>query len=234
MTDIWPEACVCDVCGGESIQDVLISTNAFGSPDLDLRPPPMKRHTMSLWLQECPHCLFVSRQISSATMSERRAFEDPGYLDPEAAPEASDLALRFLRRAFIEERCSDPRRAGEAVLHAAWVLDDEGLDAQALRLRGAALLAEALAAPDLDEAVREDMTLRRIDMLRRAGAFADAVAVAGSFLDGPIVEPAAATIARFQRIVALEGNTETFPIDEAQERMEGSAEQPSADGPSHG
>lgn len=37
----------CAVCGKESEQITLASTNTFGSPDLDLRPPEMKRSTMS-------------------------------------------------------------------------------------------------------------------------------------------------------------------------------------------
>ena len=47
---------ICAVCGAMHEYRILTSTNAFGSPDLDLRPPMMKRGTMHLWVQECPSC----------------------------------------------------------------------------------------------------------------------------------------------------------------------------------
>ena len=56
MTTQSAEECTCAVCGRVSMQGVIMSTNAFGSPDLDLRPPPMERFTIDHWVQECPHC----------------------------------------------------------------------------------------------------------------------------------------------------------------------------------
>ena len=41
----------------------MTSTSTWGYPDLDLRPAEMKRSSMFAWLQECPHCGFVARDI---------------------------------------------------------------------------------------------------------------------------------------------------------------------------
>ena len=57
----------CWVCGEMSEQAGLASTNRFGSPDLDLRPPEMERSTMEWWLEECPHCGYVANDLSEKT-----------------------------------------------------------------------------------------------------------------------------------------------------------------------
>ncbi len=53
----------CQVCGKTSMHPVLMSTNSFGYPDLDLRPAPMQRDTMDTWLDECPHCGYVASSL---------------------------------------------------------------------------------------------------------------------------------------------------------------------------
>lgn len=44
----------CSVCGFESEQIVLKSTNSFGPTDLDARPPSMHRQTMFHGLKNTP------------------------------------------------------------------------------------------------------------------------------------------------------------------------------------
>src|SRR5689334_17370242 len=66
MTSYYPRQVICSVCGTSSRQEVLTSTNCIGSPDLDLRPPQMKRSTMDRWLHECPNCGFVSGDLTKA------------------------------------------------------------------------------------------------------------------------------------------------------------------------
>ena len=54
MTTLDKAIVTCAICGEDAEQIEIGSTNAFGSPDLDLRPPPMKRQTMAFWMQACP------------------------------------------------------------------------------------------------------------------------------------------------------------------------------------
>ena len=61
----------CAVCGATHRYRILTSTNAFGSPDLDLRPPQMKRGTMPLWVQECPSCGYTAEDVSDPTQIPR-------------------------------------------------------------------------------------------------------------------------------------------------------------------
>ncbi|MBR4908658.1 MAG: hypothetical protein IKZ43_06585 [Acidaminococcaceae bacterium] len=46
MTTMFRQKYKCAVCGAEQEFYGIASTNSFGSPDLDLRPPEMQRSTM--------------------------------------------------------------------------------------------------------------------------------------------------------------------------------------------
>jgi hypothetical protein len=53
----------CYCCGKTSEHSILMSTNSFGSPDLDQRSAEMERDTIHTWLQECPFCGYVAFDI---------------------------------------------------------------------------------------------------------------------------------------------------------------------------
>ena len=65
MTIIKDIETECSVCGETTEQPVLMSTNSWGYPDLDLRPPEMQRSTMHVWIQECPHCGYSFPKVIS-------------------------------------------------------------------------------------------------------------------------------------------------------------------------
>jgi hypothetical protein len=154
MTTIERITVTCAVCGEESQHTELSSTNAFGSPDLDLRPPPMKRQTVRLWVQACPLCGYVSDSIAQADDQVRDAMRTaewksltglPDDFSPETLEQMAQRLGRmkarmirskwalasdspadiFLRRAFLAERAGDTATAAWATLWAAWVEDDE-------------------------------------------------------------------------------------------------------------
>ena len=63
MTKIFQSTRTCFVCGAKSKHMDLASSNSYGSPDLDLRRPGMIRYTMGQWVQECPDCGYVARDL---------------------------------------------------------------------------------------------------------------------------------------------------------------------------
>jgi endogenous inhibitor of DNA gyrase (YacG/DUF329 family) len=65
MTSYGSKTVKCSVCGQDSEQGIIMSTNSFGSMDLDMRPPEMERSSMDLWLQECPHCGYVANSLET-------------------------------------------------------------------------------------------------------------------------------------------------------------------------
>ena len=108
---------ICSACGTSSRQQVLLSTNSFlGSPDLDLRPPEMERSTMSLWLQECPNCGFVSGDLAAAEQGIHEILST----EPTALLRGKmdrSLIRRCLTRSLIDEEIRKKEAAAE---HALW------------------------------------------------------------------------------------------------------------------
>lgn len=90
---------------------------------------------------------------------------------------------------MIAEATLDADEAGQAMLEAAWALDDAGLDATEVRRRAAAVWG----AP----ATRQD-ALRLVDVLRRAGEFDAAGARAAEMAARPGPDETDAAILRYQ------------------------------------
>jgi len=135
MTNFTSKQVSCVVCNQFSGQDVLLSTNSFGGSDLDLRPPPMKRDTMSTWLQRCDHCGYVSYDISELIESEdgkklnideiKAIIESDEYEEQLHCNTLSRLTNTFLCYSIMQEKGFQNYPAtGWACLRAAWVCDD--------------------------------------------------------------------------------------------------------------
>ena len=165
--------CKCSVCGSESDQTVLASSNRFGSPDLDLRPPEMLRSTMRWWLQECPVCGYIARDLSEKKAADADWLLSDQYLKMcRKAPENS-LAARFYRYYLINMHDGDVENAFYAALHAAWACDDAGDGGGARNCRMTALFA--FQKLEESQAVNENMLLVNADILRRAGMFSELI-----------------------------------------------------------
>lgn len=109
--------------------------------------------------------------------------------DAYAALRAPGPAGPFLRWAAICEAAGDRAAAAAALLQGAWALDDAGADAAGLRGRAVALWGPPLGPED---------ALRTVDILRRAGRFDDAAALAGRLASDDLDENSAAILS-FQR-----------------------------------
>jgi hypothetical protein len=170
MTTFAQKEVRCAVCGTSAAMNVLASTNAMGSSDLDLRPPEMQRSTMHTWVQQCPQCGFCNGSIEDAPSGSEQLIASPRYrtqLEDERMPE---LARRFMCAAMVVEN-EDRRSAAHSKLCAAWDCDDAELpDLASECRRGAiALLEDADELQDPSQAVLESAII--IDMLRRIGDF---------------------------------------------------------------
>src|SRR5690349_6640199 len=104
MTTIIPQTITCSFCHTPSEQNLIGSTNSFGAPDLDTRPPEMMRSTMPLWVQECPHCGYVAKDLAQPPHASAASFAGEGgwhgYFHYREYPE---LAQRFLKLSDIQE-----------------------------------------------------------------------------------------------------------------------------------
>lgn len=134
------------------------------APDLDMRPGEPARSTMRFWIQTCTRCGASAPDLTALPAAARAVMEGPAF----AACRGTEPADAFLRWAVIARGCGQRAAAAEAMLQAAWLLDDAGQDGSAWRLAA----IEDWGAPDGPQA-----TLRQADVLRRAGQFDKAAAL---------------------------------------------------------
>lgn len=167
--------CICSVCGKKSRQQVLTSTNRFGAPDLDLRPPEMMRSTMGWWIQECPRCGYISDNLETVSGIDRKWLKSKDFRSANGIAFASKLAKKFYKRYLISVADQNIENA----FHAAWSCDDSGDEENAVLCRQAALeQLDLLIAADKedkecgDEDPAETYRLIRMDLLRRTNQFA--------------------------------------------------------------
>lgn len=160
---------MCAICGKMSEQMVLASTNRFGPPDLDLRPPEMERSTMDWWIEECPHCGYVSPDLSEKTAITKEWLNNGQYISCDGRNFANTLAERFYKHYLISSANADNQAAFHAVLHAAWASDDaeDIVNAIYSRKKALELFPKLVFANDEEETY----LLMRADLLRRTEQF---------------------------------------------------------------
>ena len=167
----------CGVCRAESKHRVLMSTNAFGAPDLDLRPPEMKRSTMSLWVQKCPECGYVAPSISTPPSVSRELIDSEEYRSLDGLELASELARRFYQHYVIMKASGRVKEAFYAALHSAWASDD-AWDREGARQMRLISLGELDRLMELRKG-DETLLLLKCDIMRRAGLFDELIALYG-------------------------------------------------------
>jgi hypothetical protein len=178
----------CGVCGA-SVRAVFRAPQPEIAPDLDMRPGEPARSTLTDWIQVCSLCRAAAPDLAVLPPTTRAVVESDDYKALTAS--ALEETLPFRRWALICERSGDRPNQAEALLQAAWAADDaaEMTEASRLRLEVASLW---------DGAEDVELSLRRLDVLRRAGAFAEADAWADRLVQRSD-EETARSIIRFQR-----------------------------------
>ena len=156
----------CPICETDFEIYVLMSTNAMGAPDLDLRPPEMQRSTMDTWTHECPSCGFVSFDFKDTPTVTGDYIESEIYQGCEGFEFKNPLSRIFYRQHLLE---SYDFEKFHALLHCAWACDDAGDDENARLIREKSL--EILENLDLDETTE----IQKADVLRRSKNFAQVI-----------------------------------------------------------
>ena len=167
MTTIYRKDKACAVCGKMHGYTVLGSTNAFGSCDLDTRPPEMQRSTMNYWLEECPHCGYIAYNIAKPTDVNRDILQQESYVTCDGIAFQSNLAKRFYRYSMLKDSKMEKMMA---YLHSAWVCDDvrDIENAIVCRKKAIQMADEILLESSEDD---ENLRIMKADMLRRTFQF---------------------------------------------------------------
>ena len=178
-TTLFPANVKCAVCGCESRQSEIMSTNAMGSPDLDLRPPEMERSTMPYWVQRCPECGYCNDSLEDKTSVDKEYLSSKEYTELFAKIEDDSLAASFIRQARIAEKTKDFSAAMLAYIHAAWDCDDAKNTQGAKQCRLLALkILNANYNAIVKSADADSVACLKTDLLRRASSFEEAIETA--------------------------------------------------------
>ena len=187
MTTMYQDTVKCYVCGKESKQTVLGSTNSFGSSDLDLRPPEMMRGTMEYWAHECPYCGYIARNIDLGTVVTEAWLARVEFINANNIEFKSELAKRCYKEYLINLEDENIYKAFAVILNAAWACDD----AQDIEN---AILCRNLALDLIDELIEKEddsstLMLQKIDLLRRSNQFDKVLEeFSGIFMDKDLLQ----------------------------------------------
>lgn len=212
MTTYFRRPTTCARCGEASEHSVLGSTNSFGSPDLDLRPPEMQRSTMSAWLQECPHCGYTAPDLGEES-GDLSVVPGAGYAAARTDARFPPLARRFRANALLH--AADPRAAGHAYLCAAWVCDDAREPALARECRGAAADSFARQKPFEDNPDGVTAGAVVVDVLRRAARFELAAVVCDTLLAFDAATGVLRQVLEYQAARIMAGDDQVHTVAEA-------------------
>lgn len=176
MTTLYPDNLKCAVCGAEAKYTQIGSTNAFGSPDLDTRPPEMRRSTMFAWVRRCPECGYCASDIGQAMPRAAALMRSPEYSRQLADETYPELANSFMCKALLEEQSEDLAAAAWSLIHAAWACDDAERDgpARTCRCKAVGMVGKVLDSGQRIADQEAADTAIQVDLLRRAGRLDEA------------------------------------------------------------
>jgi hypothetical protein len=180
MTSFATKVQTCCLCGTENECQLVESTEANGSPDLDLRPGSPERESMHAWFQECQKCHYVSVDLARESEDAKSIVDSVEYRSLISNDEIPQIARRFAACAILNPH--DREIAGTALLRAAWDCDDQEQSelAKSFRSQAADLLKKLQPFEDSEDQATIGVTL--IDILRRAGRFEEATKLANQLL----------------------------------------------------
>jgi uncharacterized protein (DUF2225 family) len=215
MTTIVHDDLTCSFCGTVSPQALLGSTNSMGAADLDTRPPEMMRSTMSLWVQECPHCGYVAKDISQPAHDSARLYcGEHGWqgLPYTGYPE---VAIRFLKLADLQEGVNHTLEAAWSTLRAAWACDDADDEDRATTCRQRSIGYFARTADKVRLFPKEAGAMEAMfaDIHRRSGDSDGAIHWADAGLER-LPDSALSAILHFQRAKAMRQDRACYTTDD--------------------
>lgn len=219
MTTLYQEKVRCGLCGSETEITSIGSTNAFGSADLDTRPPEMTRSTIFAWVQKCSECGYCASDVSKSNPGFDAIIRGTEYrrqLNDKAYPE---LANSFLCKAIIDREAKDYVGATWALIHAAWVCDDAEHAAEAVMCRHKATNMLVTAEEHGKQVTEQEgaSTAILVDLLRRSGRLDDATRTIAERRPR-IIEDIILRILDFQDVLIRKGDVSLHTISEALEQ----------------
>lgn len=217
MTTIFSEPKECYVCKHVSEFIEIGSTNAFGSPDLDTRPPEMERSTIAYWIQICPNCFYSAPDISKGDSRVKEIVGTEDYKRIGQDLDFPDKVAGFLCHSHIMDRLCKYQEAAWACLHGAWYCDDDEMELAAGLCREKAVVAFQKAKDHDDTLLSEpkgSFDALMVDLLRRIPKLLDA----GDYCNDALErrpDDLILKILLFQKKLIMQRDTGCYTIEEA-------------------
>lgn len=171
MTMIIKQKYKCAICGTTNEFGFVVSTNSFGSPDLDLRPAGMARFILDYQIQECPNCGYVSTTISDTSSVTSDWLNTEEYISCDGIAFKTVLARKFYKQYKISLYEKRYNEAFWALLHTAWACDDKNDVPNAAYCRKLAVPFISKLIDQTSGEKAEELHIMKVDILRRAGMF---------------------------------------------------------------
>ena len=177
MTLLFKRKITCSVCGNESVSEAISSTNSFGSPDLDLRPPEMARSNINIEIHRCEKCGFCAYDLSQKIKDSEEIINTQKYLITLNNKLLPETANYYLCGSMLQKNARNLPAAAWNAISAAWVCDDRGNKEGAIicRMKAIGIIDEMeLNGDSIAEDAGTSIALK-VDLLRRSFNFADAI-----------------------------------------------------------
>jgi len=205
----------CAVCGHVSEQkktDIKPDTHFFHpSQDADFRPTEPFRDTITLWLEKCPNCGYVDKDISNESSNLLGMIETKDYLIFQKRVNWNkfypDFAKKFILYALAKEHLGEYDEAYKSVVCAAWIADDVKAQehARIYRRRASNIFNKYF---DINTVNIRD-ALRHLDVLRRAEMYGEVVKICDTLPVDP--NPVYENLKKLQKKLASDkDNTKYF------------------------
>ncbi|UTH47597.1 hypothetical protein KBW81_12865 [Loktanella salsilacus] len=175
----------CALCSQVTPQNVILSTNSYGWPDLDLRPAEMERSTLEFWVQRCSKCGYVSKDIEIKTLNAELALGSDRLKRVAFDSTGNDIQDRCLEAVIFYEYAEDFRNASDCALYAAWMADDQKKtkSAELYRAKAADLLIKYFDRSNDSYSGNTLSAVRLVDVLRRGGRWSECQKIANELCE---------------------------------------------------
>ncbi len=192
MSTFGKEIKECAICGKKHESMVIMSTNSFGSSDLDTRPPQMIRSTLPYQIELCDECGYANLSIDCLLSDEtERIINGPVYRSIFLDETINRTSKAFLLAGSLYNLHEEYKIGGVFYLKAAWAFDDHNDIENAILARKKAITAfnkylkqefteEGILYRFNNDKQKEDLNIKMviIDLLRRSESFDEAKSLA--------------------------------------------------------
>ena len=123
---ILPRQVVCGVCANAMEVHDMMSVSTYGPSDLDLRPPPDLRNSLSCFVSQCKGCGYCAADISVTPPAPIvNALQSPAYLRLLHDPQLRETARVYTCITLLARLAGDFAQTMLNARAVAWICDDD-------------------------------------------------------------------------------------------------------------